>query len=50
MASMLQVSIGTVNRDLSYLRQHSADNIKNIELLMADAIESIYHLEDEWKA
>jgi hypothetical protein len=28
MASILQVSIGTVNRDLSYLRQQSKDNIR----------------------
>jgi hypothetical protein len=28
MASILQVSIGTVNRDLSYLRQQAKDNIR----------------------
>ncbi len=28
MASILQVSIGTVNRDLSYLRQHAKENIR----------------------
>jgi hypothetical protein len=28
MASILQVSIGTVNRDLSYLRQQAKNNIK----------------------
>jgi hypothetical protein len=28
MASILQVSIGTVNRDLSYLRQQAKSNIK----------------------
>jgi hypothetical protein len=28
MASILQVSIGTVNRDLSYLQQKAKDNIR----------------------
>jgi DNA-directed RNA polymerase specialized sigma24 family protein len=28
MASILQVSIGTVNRDLSYLRQQAKSNIR----------------------